>query len=388
MRKIIPISSSLDNLEKFFKIEIGGKHFTDISLTSKDILNFLNGREDTLNNDGFFYGRSKFAVSNKYSIDNVNCQSCGLCHYGCPYECMFNAKNLLDSLLIKFPDNIKYNKHIFVQSFKKKNNKTCLEVLNLKTNESFEYTCDNLFIACGPILTGSLILRSNILKIDKLKLKEAQRFYFPAFYLGKIDNNLNELKNTLPELFFEIFNKKISNKSIHLQFYTFNDLMLKPFEKIFGKFTKYLTKIFPFIFNRLTVIVGYIHSDFSSEIILENSNNKEIKISSIKNENSINLIIKCVKYLKNVFRKKFIIIPKLVALNLPGSSYHYGGSFPMSKFKTKETSTSTNGELFECENVFILDASVFPDIPGSPTTFNIAVNSTRIINNLIKEDRI
>ena len=36
-------------------------------------------------------------------------------------------------------------------------------------------------------------------------------------------------------------------QSIHLQFYTFNDLMLKPFEKYFGKFTKYLIKIFPFI---------------------------------------------------------------------------------------------------------------------------------------------
>ena len=42
-------------------------------------------------------------------------------------------------------------------------------------------------------------------------------------------------------------------------------------------------------------------------------------------------------------------------------------------------------ENFECKNVFLLDASVFPDVPGSPTTFNIAINSSRIISNLISE---
>ena len=86
--------------------------------------------------------------------------------------------------------------------------------------------------------------------------------------------------------------------------------------------------------------------------------------------------------------KKFLIIPKLVALNLPGSSYHYGGSFPMCGPAGSETSTSENGELLKCKNVFILDASVFPDVPGSPTTFNIAINSNRIINNLINKNRL
>ncbi len=387
VEKLIPISSSKDNLSKFFDTEIGINHVTDISLTSKEVVKFLDLDQENINNQGFYYGRSKFAVSNKYSYKNVQCQNCGLCHYGCPYECMFNAKNLLNVLINQYP-NLVYEKKKFVKSFKKKNNKIYLEIIDMSTQKNIEYSCDNLFIACGPILTASLILRSKILNTNKIKIKEAQRFYFPAFYLGKTGNNLNELKNTLPELFFEVYNKSISDKSIHLQFYTFNDLMLKPFEKIFGSFTKYLIKIFPFIFNRLTVIVGYIHSDFSSEIILEENNNNSYHISSKPNKNSISIINRCIKLLKNILKKKFLIIPKLVALNLPGSSYHYGGSFPMSRDKTSETSTSKNGELFECKNVFLLDASVFPDVPGSPTTFNIAINSSRIISNLISEKRI
>ena len=388
---IIPISSSKDNLAKFFDTEIGKDHTFDISLASKEILKFLIKKEDDLNDEGFFFGRSKFAVSNKYSYNKVNCQKCGLCHYGCPYECMFNAKNLLDSLIEKFSDKLNYKKNIFVKTFKKTNNFIYLETINTSTNEIEQYSCENLFIACGPILTASLILRSKILKQKEIKIKESQRFYFPAFYLGKSDNNLNELKNTLPELFFEIYNKKISPKSIHLQFYTFNDLMLKPFENFFGTFAKYLVKIFPFVFNRLTVIVGYIHSDHSSDIIIKNTgegHENNLLINTKINNDSKYVVNNCVKFLKNIFSKKFIIIPQLVALNLPGSSYHYGGSFPMSNSKKEDTSTSLNGELFVCKNVFILDASVFPDIPGSPTTFNIAINSTRMIKNLVNEDRM
>ena len=152
---------------------------------------------------------------------------------------MFNAKHLLNNLIFDYKENIDYKKNIFVVKFKKKNNIINLETKNTLTGEIKFYTCENLFIGCGPILTASLILRSKILKDNKINIKESQRFYFPAFYLGNADNNLKELKNTLPELFFEIYNEKISSKSIHLQFYTFNDLMLKPFEKIFGRFTKF-----------------------------------------------------------------------------------------------------------------------------------------------------
>ena len=388
---LIPISSSDDNLNKFFDIKIGKNHTFDTSLTSREILNFFDDNENEINNDGFFYGRSKFAVSNKYSYENTNCKECGLCHYGCPYDCMFNSKILLNDLILKHQEALTYKKNIFVKNFSKKNNNIELETVNKLTNKIQFYNCENLFIGCGPILTASLILRSKILKSEQVTVKESQRFYFPAFYMGKECNNLNELKNTLPELFFEIYNIKVSSKSIHLQFYTFNDLMLKPFEKFFGRFAKYLVKIFPFVFNRLTVIVGYIHSDFSSEIIIKQiseKNTNKLFISTNNNQQSKDIVNKCVNFLKKILKKKFIIIPQLVSLNLPGSSYHYGGSFPMSKSKIAETSTTLNGELYEFKNVFILDASIFPDIPGSPTTFNIAVNSSRIINNLIKDNRI
>ncbi len=42
---IIPISSSKDNLSKFFNNEIGNDHTFDISLTSKEVIKFLDKKQ-------------------------------------------------------------------------------------------------------------------------------------------------------------------------------------------------------------------------------------------------------------------------------------------------------------------------------------------------------
>jgi choline dehydrogenase-like flavoprotein len=46
------------------------------------------------------------------------------------------------------------------------------------------------------------------------------------------------------------------------------------------------------------------------------------------------------------------------------------------------------GELNHFNNIFILDASILPDMPGSPTTLNVCINAQRIIKELSKENRI
>ena len=35
------------------------------------------------------------AIGKKYSHESTECKSCGLCHQGCPYDCMFSSSHLL-----------------------------------------------------------------------------------------------------------------------------------------------------------------------------------------------------------------------------------------------------------------------------------------------------
>ena len=53
-------------------------------------------------------------------------------------------------------------------------------------------------------------------------------------------------KNVLSELYLEIYNKKLLSKSVHLQYYSFVDIFLKPLEKFFQLYL-FITKVSPFI---------------------------------------------------------------------------------------------------------------------------------------------
>ena len=61
----------------------------------------------------------------------------------------------------------------------------------------------------------------------------------------------------------------------------------------------------------------------------------------------------------------------------PGSSFHVGGTLPMSNTST-ELETDRYGRLHGLERVYVVDASVLPTIPATTITFSVMANAHRI----------
>lgn len=382
----IPLLSSKDNLDKFFPLKFGNEHNYPLSSNAKDFFNILESEKDNLNKDGVFFGRAKMAIGNKYSYQNVDCKSCGLCHKGCPYDCMFNANQLLDQLIKQY--NLNYFKNLFVQKIHKDKEEIIIETFDKDTKQKKFFSAKNAFICCGPISTATLLLRSNMIDGDTLTLNESQRFFIPIFKKSNTFGSVDQNKNTLSEIFLEIFNSKLCEKSIHIQYYTFIHEMLQPFSKFFGKFSNYLPKLFPFIFGRLNLLIGYLHSDYSDKIqITKGKKEYEYELKPIKNKETDDKIKKIIVFLKKKLGKNFFVFPFMLNKNMTGASYHYGSSLPMSKSK-KKNATSLVGELYDFKNIFILDSSILPEVPASPTTVNVCINSKRIIKEINKLKRL
>jgi choline dehydrogenase-like flavoprotein len=384
--KIIPISSGKDNLDDFFNINFGSDYKFKPSSSASFFLDCLNEKKDQLNKQGIFFGRSKLALGNYYSYNKVECQECGLCHYGCPYDVMFNSSQVFEQ--IKDNKNFLYINDKFAEKINYNQCKSNLECIDINTKKKFLYSAKNIFICCGPISTAALLFRSNLVKSDKIIFKESQRFFLPIFNKKNINNSVNQNKNTLSEIYLEIFNEKLLSKSVHLQYYTFIDIILKPLEKYFGRSIYLLPKIFPYLFGRVNLIVGYLHSDYSSKIVmsrLPNDNQGKYRYYLIpeKNTQVKNNIDAIVNFLKDNLKKNFYLFNSLTNTNLTGASYHYGSSLPMSNYENNlKDQTNLNGELSNFKNIFILDSSILPDMPAHPTTFNVCVNAVRIVENL------
>ena len=106
-------------------------------------------------------------------------------------------------------------------------------IISTKTEEESFFTAKNIFICCGPISSAALLFRSNLINANKVVFKESQRFFLPIFNKKNIKNSTVQNKNVLSELDLEIYNKKLLSKSVHLQYYSFVDIFLKPLEKFF-----------------------------------------------------------------------------------------------------------------------------------------------------------
>ncbi len=384
--KSIPILSSKDNLDNFFPINFGDNHNYPLSPNAKEFYEKLENEKKEKNENGIFFGRAKMAIGKKYSHDNTECKSCGLCHQGCPYDCMFSSSHLLKK--IQSNSKLNYIKNLFIEKIIPGKDLIELQAIDVITNKKKFFQTKNLFICCGPISTATLMLRSNMVKNNNIVLQESQRFFIPIFKKKNTKNSVDQNKNTLAEIFLEISNDQISKKSIHLQYYTFLDEMLKPLTKLFGKFVYIFPKLFPFIFGRLNLIIGYLHSDYSNQLVVEKGDNyNEFKIHELKNKNTDIVIEKTIAFIKQNFKKHFFIFNFLLNKNITGASYHYGGSFPMS-IEKKNDSTSLIGELNNYKNIFILDSSILPNVPASPTTINVCINSKRIINEINKLGRL
>ena len=96
-------------------------------------------------------------------------------------------------------------------------------------------------------------------------------------------------------------------KSIHLQYYTFLDEMLKPLPNYLVNLYIF-PKLFPFIFGRLNLIIGYLHSDYSNQLVIEKGDNyNEFKIHELKNKNT-DIVIEKTTFLLNKTLKTFFYI--------------------------------------------------------------------------------
>ena len=135
------------------------------------------------------------------------------------------------------------------------------------------------------------------------------------------------------------------------------------------------------------------HSETGMEILLKSEINcksnlekKEQNIRIIEKTNNLKIIYSfAIKFavLKRFFNLFLLPIPfsNFLANKLKGNKlggWHYGGTLPFSNKNQKKPYCKPSGEVAGLKNVFVIDASSFPSIPGSTVALLTMANAYRI----------
>jgi choline dehydrogenase-like flavoprotein len=323
----------------------------------------LERHRDDLARDGWSFGKSRLAVTVK------GCTYCGLCMFGCPYGLIYSSRETLAQL--RLDPGFTYVGGVVVERLEETSDGVAIRARTLD-GEPQRFAAERVFVGGGAIPTTQLILDS--LGIQETTLRDSQYFLMPLLTPG--GGGAKDELHTLAQLFVELQDPSISDRNVHLQLYTYNQIYDLEFRRRFGR----LYPVLPtgIIGDRMSLMQGFLHSDDSFRVRVRRGQDGTLTLKKIANTWTRNVVKRVVGRIRGL-SLRLGAAPALPMLQIaePGKSFHFGGTFPMSQHPERGQ-TDTLGRPQGLERVHLIDSSVFPSIPATTISLSVMANAYRI----------
>ncbi len=372
--KLTGFSGVHDDLENIFPLHNEPAAALALSAQAKILHARLTQNREPLRAAGIHFGQARTAVR----AGENGCVYCGLCMYGCPYGHIYNSDQTLRALR-ENPD-FTYRGDCVVTHVREDGEKVFVAGHDRVSRAPFEISADRVHLAAGVVSTAGIVLRSRSLYDRPVHLKDSQYYLFPLLLKRCAGDVRREALHTLSQLFVEIFDDQITLRPVHLQIYSYNDLVGQAVRQSFGPLAKVLEPFARVLEDRLLIVQGYLHSDHSSQIAvtLKKGEPDRLQLQAKLNPEVHPAIRRVLRKLMR-HRGQFGAWPlaPMLQVSEPGRGFHNGSSFPMRE-NPDELETDTLGRLRGWQRIHLVDASVLPDIPATQITFSVMANAHRI----------
>jgi choline dehydrogenase-like flavoprotein len=345
----------------------------------------LSAGRERLKSEGISFGYAQLAVRYADEGGGRGCRYCGLCLFGCPYDCRYTASATLADLIRE--GLVTYMPGLLVDRLTPIDGKVRIEGRSLE-GQARTFEGRRVLVAAGLLETARIILESLRTYDKPLRASHSDIFTVPLLRYRADAGIKREKLHSLCQLTAEIEDPSICPHRVHLQFYGYNELYRHLMEAKLGRLSKPLAPALDWLSNRLFVIFGYLHSAVSSSIrlTLSSDGNRTLKAEGQANPQAWRVCRAVTRKLVKEHRCfKAVPLPLQLRIDLPGGGYHSGGTFPMRRVPAS-SETDRLGCLRSLPRVHIVDASVLPTVTASPTAFTLMANAHRIATEIPLSD--
>jgi choline dehydrogenase-like flavoprotein len=365
--EFVPLTGRIDDLAGLFPLYTD--HFQEHrpSRQAQRFLAALVKHRTAFAQQSMTFGMARLAVH--VSSRDVPCVYCGMCMFGCPYDLIYSSRHTLARLMQEA--RFAYKGGVIVERVAEKGN--AVTVLGRSvTGAPAVFEGDRVFVAAGAVATTQIMMDS--LGLNETLMQDSQYFLLPVLQLAGSHARREDL-HTLAQLFLDIRDPEISPRTVHLQLYTYNEIYGLEFHRRFGP----LGRLLPSgqILERMSLIQGFLHSDDSVKVrvIRRDSGLKLRRVRTSRPGQVINKVVR--RLIRNSARLGAAPVLPMLKIELPGRSFHFGGTFPMSA-SPRTGQADTLGRLGGMERVHVVDSACFPSIPATTITFSVMANAYRI----------
>jgi choline dehydrogenase-like flavoprotein len=371
-----------DDLAKKFPLFIEPHDGLRTGSIVRSLLDDLNANRDELAKHSIAFGHSRLAVAGQ-NRHGSSCDACRMCMFGCPLGLIYNSADTLRAL--REHPNFSYQQNIVVKTFREVADHVEIKAYHLPAREDVQFQASRLFIAAGTLATTRLVLESLEATNASVTFKDSQYFLLPLLRnRAPAAFDRDEPQHTLSQAFIEIFDREVSEKSVHLQVYGYNDLYREAIKNTAGPLFGLGKPIVDSFLKRFVLLQGYLHSDYSHEIegrlLPRDPEAATARLALMvkrneKTEANVGRVIKKLRSVKSFTRAK--PLSALLKMGSVGRGFHTGGSLPM-RSTPGDFQTDLLGTPHNCRRVHVVDSSVFPTVPASTITLTAMANAHRI----------
>lgn len=270
-------------------------------------------------------------------------------------------------------------------SFREIGGEVKLECFDINTDSLENLTTDRLILACGPLATARIAMRS--LEIDELPFLCNPYRYIAAVKPGFMGRNIDEARSALAQAMLIIDSNGKQSQNLSASIYSYRSLMLY----------RLLLQVPILPFREALRMVRFI----APSLVLAGLHFPDLEVQgrSLRLERDANSKTGDKLYAENIgaknqyipelrlFRKalcKMGCFPVKTINPGFGSSIHYAGTLPF-EGKNGDGYISRKGLLRNCSNVYVADASGFLALPAKGITLTLMANAMRVAS-LIDND--
>lgn len=381
---IVDVSGTIDAIDEGYAARLSARPNYPLSLHGRRILTGVERRGDRLSRIGLRCGRAKIAVGPRHSVDGIGCTSCGLCMHGCPHRAIFNAADVVRSLRER--GKLRYLGGRFALRFAEDADGVTVVCRPAAGGALEEHRFDSLLIACGVLGSTAIVARSLNLCSRDFLIRDSQKYYFPYLRYQRAKNALEETVNTLAQVFIQDVGMASTPRTVHCQLYGVNELFFESLRAKLGGLATAVERLGTPLLERLMIGMVYFHSADSGSLRYRVAPREEDGLGRVEAEPPLDTRPAFTEFMQRLAGAGDVLggrpLPFLAETSPPGHSMHFGGTLPMTR-QPGPGQTDVLGRPFGCRRVHVVDTSVFPSIPGTPTTYPLMANALRICDSLL-----
>ena len=297
--------------------------------------------------------------------------------YGCPYGYIYNSAATVERM--KSRAHFTYEPGVIVTRVEETAGKVVIHGYHAKTREPWKAHADRVFLAAGVLPTTKILLASKEAYDQPRWIKDSQYFLFPMAQWKRSAGVREEAAYTLSQIFLEITDPQLSAHTIHVQVYSYNDIVSQVLRTTLGPLGR--EWIVRQLEERLLIAQAYLHSDLSSQIRIaleKTPHGSRLHLETEPNPGTASTIRRVVrKLVRQSIRLRATPLEPLLRIAPAGRGFHSGGTFPMRR-EPGHFETDAFGRLPGWERIHAVDSTIFPTIPATTITLSVMANAHRI----------